>query len=470
MLVLAACIAVWVAVFGVLVWQRHDRFGTFGFDLGIYDQATWLLANLEGQLITVRGLEVFGHHASLGLYLLAPAYWLGGGPQFLDLFQVVVMALGAVPVFLLARERFGRPWPGVVLGAVFLLHPAFQFLAWETFHPETVAITPLLAAYYCSVRERWGWFATWSALAIVWKEDVALAVLVLGLVVAVRGRREIGLVTAGAALAWFVVVSQVVLPSVNGEHAFYEQFFGDLGGSPTEIARNSVTDPTLVTDRLTAPSAREYVWQLTAPYGMVPLLAPGILLLGVPQLLVNVLSVNGFTREITYHYAALPLTALTLALVEGTAWLDRRLPRRWMRRGVLACIVASAVAGTVAWGPSPVGVRYGDGWWPAAGDERRAAKESAVALVPGDASVSATYQFVPHLTHRTEIYEFPNPWVERNWGVAGEGRPDPTVVEWLAVDRRLLGPEDEAVFEEILDSDAFDVVLDEDDVVVLRRV
>ena len=29
----------------------------------------------------------------------------------------------------------------------------------ELFHPEVIAITPLLCAYYCSVRKRWGWFA-----------------------------------------------------------------------------------------------------------------------------------------------------------------------------------------------------------------------------------------------------------------------------------------------------------------------
>ncbi len=469
-LVLALLVAAWIAVFGILVWQRHDRFGTFGFDLGIYDQATWLVAHFDGGLITVRGLGVFGHHASVGLALLAPAYWLGAGPQFLDLFQVVVVGLGAVPVFLLARERFGRPWPGVVLGAAFLLHPALQFLVWETFHPETVAITPLLAAYYCSVRQRWGWFATWSLLAIVWKEDVALAVMVLGLLVAWRGQRKIGLVTAGVALVWFLTVSQVLLPAVNGEQAFYERFFGDLGSSPIEIAGNSVTNPSLVTDRLSAPDAREYLWQLTAPFGLVPLLAPGVLLLGLPQLLVNLLSVNAFTRAITYHYAALPLSALTLALVESTAWLDRRLPRQWMRHGLLAFVAASAIAGTVAWGPSPLGVRYDEGWWPPAGDERRPAKEAALELVPEGASVSVTYQFVPHLTHRREIYEFPNPWRGHNWGVAGENLPDPATVEWIVADRRLLGPADQITFDEVLDSGDFETVFDEDGVVVLRRV
>src|SRR4051812_39506613 len=63
LLVLAFAVALWVIVFFRVASLRHDRYGTFGFDLGIYDQATWLLAFFHRPFITVRGLDVFGHHA-----------------------------------------------------------------------------------------------------------------------------------------------------------------------------------------------------------------------------------------------------------------------------------------------------------------------------------------------------------------------------------------------------------------------
>jgi cytochrome b561 len=43
-LVLAALLAVFVAAFVRLTWRSHARFGTFGFDLGIFDQGVWLLS------------------------------------------------------------------------------------------------------------------------------------------------------------------------------------------------------------------------------------------------------------------------------------------------------------------------------------------------------------------------------------------------------------------------------------------
>ena len=55
-----------------------------------------------------RGLNVFGHHANFGLYLFAPFYWLGlGGPILLNSAMIVSLALAAVPVYLIARDRTG---------------------------------------------------------------------------------------------------------------------------------------------------------------------------------------------------------------------------------------------------------------------------------------------------------------------------------------------------------------------------
>jgi len=80
-LALGTAIVVWVVTFAILVVRRQDRFWSVDFDMGIYDQAVWLLARGH-DFITVRGLPVFGHHATFGLFLFAPASWLGSGPDF----------------------------------------------------------------------------------------------------------------------------------------------------------------------------------------------------------------------------------------------------------------------------------------------------------------------------------------------------------------------------------------------------
>src|SRR5262249_15905750 len=71
-----------------------------------------------------------------------------------------------------------------------------------------------------------------------------------------------------------------------------------------------------------------------------------------------------------------------------------------------------------------------------------AAKEAAVDRVPDGAPTSAIYNLLPHLAHRDEIYDFPEPWRHVNWGVDGENMPDPAGVQWIVIDRRVLNAHD----------------------------
>ncbi len=467
-LALAALVTAWVVTFSVLVVRRHRGFYDFGFDMGIYDQAVWLLAHGH-DFITVRGLPVFGHHGTFGLFLFVPAYWVGLGPDFLNITQVIVLALGAVPVYMIARDRKLGPWAAGALGAVFLLHPALQFFTSELFHPEAVAITPILCAYLCATRKSWGWFTVWAVLAISFKEDVAIFVTVLGVIVAIRGERKRGFAIAGLAIVWFLVVSQVLIPVVSGHSAHYEGLYQGVGGGPSGMIDTALHDPGEITRRVFSSESGDFAWKLLAPFGFASFLAPLPLLMGLPQFLLDVLSDVSWTRTITFRYAALPLTALAIAMVEGIGFVRRRMGAR-VQMVAVGIVLASAIFGTLAWGPSPIGAEYKRGWWPTTEDPRLASKRAAVALIPDDESVSATYTLVSQLSHREEIYQYPNPWRASNWGVADSPTPNPRRIDWIVVDHQTMGDEDEALLQTILEHGQFKIVLAADDVLVARRV
>jgi uncharacterized membrane protein len=467
--VLGAAMVVWVLTFSVLVWLKHDRFASVDFDMGIHDQSIWLLAQLRG-FMTVRGLQVFGHHATPGYFLFAPLYWLGGGPHLLNIAQVCVAAAGAVPVFLLARYRTASAWAAATLGIAYLLQPALQFFMAELFHPEVIAITPLLCAYYCSVRKRWGWFALWAVLALCWKEDVALALVVLGLIIAARGDRKIGLLTAGAAALWFSLWIFALFPIINDGKLQNEGLYADVGGSPGGVARAVFTHPGRIADKVVSADAGRYAWKLLAPYGLVALAAPLVLLMGLPQAFLNLVTNVPWTKTITFHYAAVPFAAVTLAAVEGFAYLARKVQRRDRVELLAVAVLLCAFAATVVWGPSPIGNAYRDGEWALTAPPGLAHARAAVDLIPDGAPVSASYNMLPHLAHRPEIYSFPNPWESRNFGIDGEPRRSGTRVRWIVLDRRTLGADSKKLFERLVDSGRFRIVFDRADYVVARRV
>ena len=165
---LAGVIALYIVVFGTLTWMQQTNFGTFGFDMGIYDQGIWLLSRFKNPFDTVRGLNYFAHHVNVITLAFVPFYWLGAGPHFLYLIETIWMALGALPVWLLARDRLGGRWLPLGLAASFLLYPSLEWINWWHFHPDALIITPLLFAWWLATRgvgagSRWRWRSLCSA-------------------------------------------------------------------------------------------------------------------------------------------------------------------------------------------------------------------------------------------------------------------------------------------------------------------
>jgi uncharacterized membrane protein len=466
--VLGLLIGVYVAVFGWLTWHQHANFGTFGYDMGLYDQGIWLLSQFKDPFMTIRGLDFFEHHVNLIAVLFVPAYRLGAGPQFLYLVETVWMALGAVPLYLLARDRLESRWLAVAVAGCFLLYPSLEWINWWHFHPDALIITPLLFAWWLATRGRWGWYAVAVGVALACKEDAALAVLMLGLVLAVLGERRAGLLTALAGAGWFLLATKVVIPAAGGgEGPFYQELFPGFGDSLGEIVRNMVVHPSRLLGLATQQDRLTYYWQVLAPVAFFPLAAPLVLLISAPQAVVNVTSGHALTHDFKFHYTSIVLAGVFLATVEAMAWMGRgRVTTRLVLVGVL---VATSLIANVAWSPSPLGRQFNDGIW-ARAEPRHAIVRAALRQVPPDAGVSASYNLIPHLTHRVYAYEFPNPWRVTNWGAHGENPPDPDTVEYLVVDERLLGDQ-RALYERLLSPQGgYTKVFASDGIVVAKRM
>ena len=463
---LVALMGLYVAVFGSLTWSQQSNFGTFGFDMGIYDQGIWLLSRFKTPFITIRGLNYFAHHVNVITLLLVPLYWLGAGPHALYLVETVAMALGAVPLWLLGRDRFENGWLALGPAVAYLLYPSLEWINEWHFHPDALIITPLMLAYWAATRRRWGWY--WVALAVTLscKEDAALAVLALGLVVALRERERVrGVVTSLLGVAWFAICTKLIIPVANGGGSpFYTGLFPGLGTSVTSILYNLVRHPSRWITPAVSRTRWTYYAQLMWPVALLALLEIPVLLIAGPQLLVNVTSGDGYTHSIQYHYSSIVVAGVFLATVEGIAvWGRTDAGRRFL----VGLLVAASLAANVAWSPSPIGVKFHSGIW-AKPQPKHSAVNQALGLIPKSASVSATYDIDDHLTHRVLIYEFPNPWITANWGIGDRKKPDPSKVNWLILDTSLNGAMT-PLYNRLIQTE-FRVVFSRDGIVVAHRV
>ena len=345
---LAVMVAAYVGLFGWLTWLQQSNFATYDFDMGVFDQEVWLAAHHLNPFITIRGLNMWANHVNPIVYLLVPFYWLGAGAHFLYLVQTVALASTAVPLWILARDRTGRPWLALGVALAWLLYPAVEWMTWWPFQPEYLAVPALAFAYLCADRRRWWWYGVCVAIVLMTKEDAAFPLMALGVILMWRHRRRAGLITLGAAVAWFAVCLELIMPAATpGAGPFFMYQYSQLGSSVGSIIGNAIRRPALVFGPVFSWDRVHYYLQLVAPTAFLGVLAPATLLIAVPTLFVNMVNNQGYAFEIRYQYSAFLAVGLFLAAVEGLArWRSPRV--RHVQSALVVALVAAAIAGNVA--------------------------------------------------------------------------------------------------------------------------
>lgn len=460
-------------IVGSHVLVRYQAYRAQAFDLGNMDQAVWNALHGHPFRFTNVGLDWHGPPTRLGVHvepillLIAPFYLLHSGPETLLILQTVALALGAIPLFLLCLRRLPEaPLVGVAFVAAYLLAPELLGEALWDFHAVALATPLLLLALWALDARRYSWFVVAGVLAALTKEDVALALIPLGVYLAIwRGKPRLGWGVVALSLAWVGVCFGIILPHFSGGAAGGNNFwyrYSWLGASPGAAAVNVLTHPWLPFVGVLGDAAkRDFLAELLRTGGGLGIVAPVAWICGLPELAVNVLSTHEEQYSGFFQYNAVTLVFLMGAAVYGTEALYRarslspyplsqkeqssepnessatmrgvssttslnqrivassaRVGAAWRRllaripvpsRWVLPLVVIWLLA-TSLWNLSASGPRLPAFWQ--AGDSsfpQQAAVDALLARVPPNAVVAATDSLDPHLSDRYTIYLMPDP-------------------------------------------------------------
>jgi hypothetical protein len=243
------------------------------------------------------------------------------------------------------------------------------------------------------------------ALSLLVKEDVSLVLVPLGVWVAIKRDRRIGLLTIGAAvwmaiLAMFIVMRTLIgVPTRNS----WRIPFGGVRGLISTTLRN----PTQLADHLRSDGRLWYVWQMISPTALMFKRAWSVAAISALVLFTNILSTYWYQYHIQYHYSLIAVPAL----VFGTAYALGSVPMRggrWNRPLAVGAVGLASVLAAYTWAPMPY-LQSNPGYWPPSHPVAVDARD-IIAGIPADAVVSAHYRMAPHLAYRAEIYQFPNPF------------------------------------------------------------
>ena len=238
--------------------------------------------------------------------------------------------MAAFPVYLIARDRFSKPWMGLLFAVVYLMYAPIQWISWANYHPEALVIAPLLYAWWFATQRRWRGMFIALLIALSIREDTALVVIMLGIILLIMYRpgkgehrdRMMALATIGLGFVWYAIATRFVIPHFNqGKQPFYIQYFySNYGKDVPAIIETMLRHPNRVIGDATQPDRLRFYRDLALPLGGLPLAAPLALLMALPQMLASVIGLSPYARSIHYQYTAMMIAPLMIAAIEG-AWV-----------------------------------------------------------------------------------------------------------------------------------------------------
>jgi len=405
-------VALYAVTFAVLSVLQHQGFQTHAFDLGNMDQAVWNTA--QGRPLEFTnwsgGTNRLAAHVEPILFLVALAYRVYSSPVTLLVIQSVVISLGAIPAFWLAREVLRSSFAAVVFALSYLLAPTLEIANLADFHAVAFSSALLLYAFYYAYRRRYAGFFIAAVLGMATKEHVPLSVFVMGLYIAfVQRQTAVGGVTCALAALWAWTAFGVVIPHFNPEGASpYLSRYDQLGKGPLEIVTGLFLNPRGTYELLTEPAKVQYIRDLLSPTLYLALLSPATLLMALPDLAINLLSNFTETYSGWTHYGAVIVPFVTVSAILSASLL-RRLAERihpalapWCINLVALLVLVTSLSQFRTQVFLPISDHV-----PRITPHNRMA-QSIMDLIPPDAAVSTSSTLNPHVSQRQRLYLFPD--------------------------------------------------------------
>ncbi|MFH0829201.1 MAG: DUF2079 domain-containing protein [Candidatus Kerfeldbacteria bacterium] len=420
-LVVIVATALFVLFFGASNWMRQANLLTAQFDMGNMDQVLW--HSLHGQWfqMTDPGGAIThlrtAIHTDYLLLIYLPFYAVFQDPRTPLVLQVLAVASGVIPLFLLARKKLGALAAAFIV-LLYLLYPTLEWAVTFDVH-AVVLVTPLILwAWWAAEERKWLVYYPAIALAVLGKEEVGLVVAAMGLFwIWRRTHRTMAIISIALGIGWTVLMLGWAIPSARDAPGHFAiGYYGAYGDSFTSIIRNVFQHPISTLSDFFGRDQLSLIRQLLFPVGGIALLGLPVLFVALPEFAVNFLSSNVNQHSIFFHYMSVITPFMFLSVIDGWArarrWRDAFTPRfpriaGSAERVAIVCVIALAAVSIWKWSPLP-GLRYSDNALDVfkASPYRQDVRLVQASLKPADRVVT-TNNLGPQFSRRDMVWGFP---------------------------------------------------------------
>lgn len=386
------------------IWL-HTHYQSHGHDLGIFDQAIWELSRWQEPATTVRITplpNIFGDHFHPLLVALAPLYWLFNSPLVLLMVQAIAFASVIPLTFMLAgRFNIGK-WYAAILSVAFGLNPGLALANGFDFHEIALAIPLILLVFWAAFSDRQRWYWIFIGLLLLTKETMGIYVALIGITWLCLKKWRVGMITLFIGLIYFILATRIFIPhfAPTTGYSYWKQY-EHLAASSWQMPAQFVRHPIQFVHELFNDHEKIRTLSLSlGSVGFVPLFSPWMWPTTLALFAERFWAATPTVWEYSFHYQALAAVFMAISVLLFLRWL----PERWRRIGIplCACLVVAGIVVTnfianpwARWNDKSIESLPTATW------------STELIKIPRSASVAAQDTFVPHLAHRSTIYQFP---------------------------------------------------------------
>ncbi len=174
-------------IFSYFCIQKHYRFASFAWDLGIADQSFYTTLFNGKLLYSTAELYMnpsgcyFAQKFSPLLFVLLPFYAISPSSTTLLLLKSFILALGALPLYFLSTELFGSKKASFVIVIAYLLYPGLQSSNSFDFQQQIFIPILVFSLYYFMIKKRWRLYFSCTLLTLMIEEHVTAILFFISL-------------------------------------------------------------------------------------------------------------------------------------------------------------------------------------------------------------------------------------------------------------------------------------------------
>lgn len=319
--------------------------------------------------------------------LLAPLYWIWDDVRILLIFQAFWLSLSALAVYKISRFRKFSETVSLAVSFIYSMFYGIQFAVLFDFHSVIIGVglLPWIAYFLESNRKK---LLTVSViLLLLTQENMGFALAGLGLIYFFRRKfRRVSI----AFIILGIIVSLISAKIISVLTVYGFQYWPQINLNPLVILK----------EFFDTPEKRQVWFYSLAGFGFLPLLSPGAMLAVILDLAQYFVTGPEFARMTSpfMHHRAI----LALFLLLGTLETLEFFTKKGFRINIIIFIILINTLTQQYILHFPLNKLSKTDFWKE--EQWMIDDKKLISEVPAEASVATQQNFVPHLTHREQIY------------------------------------------------------------------